>query len=101
MSLVAHLEMLTSSILAWISNPRKSSGPFYAKILAKVENRPGTWSGVRIGVFKKESDLKPGISDVLLGEYVYHYPNPHRTFHPFNSGATGTLCTPATTRLLA
>jgi hypothetical protein len=58
--------------------------PFYAKILGKVENRPGTWNSVRIGVFKKQSaDSQPGISDVLLGEYVYHYPNPHRAFHPF------------------
>ena len=58
--------------------------PFYAKTLEKVENRPGAWDSIRIGIFRKQSaELKPGISDVQLGEYVYHYPDPHRTFHPF------------------
>lgn len=70
----------------------KRPAPYYAKVLNPIENRPGTWNSLRVGIFQRpEADItgdeytKPVISDtdVQIGEYVRNYSSLMRTFHPF------------------
>lgn len=52
---------------------------YITKVIEKVENRPGTWNSIRIGVFRVEGDIKSQI-----GEYVRNYPTLFRTFYHFS-----------------
>src|SRR5262249_883135 len=51
---------------------------YSVKVIDKIEYRPGAWNGVRVGVFRVESDVEEQI-----GEYERNYPNLFRTFYPF------------------
>lgn len=51
---------------------------YSAKVVGKIEYRPGAWSGLRVGVFRIE-----GGAEEQVGEYERNYPNLFRTFHPF------------------
>lgn len=66
--------------------------PFYAKVLEPIDNGPGKWNSLRVGIFQRpEADIavqgyhepKTSDSDVLIGEYKRNYSSLHRTFHPF------------------
>jgi len=67
--------------------------PFYAKVLEPIDNGPGAWNSLRVGIFQRpEADLavegysEPKIceSDVMIGEYKRNYSSLMRTFHPFH-----------------
>lgn len=51
---------------------------YSAKVVGKIEYRPGTWNGIRVGVFRVEGD-----TEAQIGEYQRNYPNLFRTFYPF------------------
>src|SRR5579863_2747108 len=51
---------------------------YSARVIDKIEYRPGTWSGIRVGVFRVE-----GEAEEQIGEYDRNYPNLFRTFYPF------------------
>jgi len=51
---------------------------YLAKVVSQIEYRPGTWNGVRVGVFRIE-----GKSEEQIGEYERNYPNLLRTFYHF------------------
>ena len=51
---------------------------YFAKVIDKVEFRPGNWNSIRVGVFRSE-----GESEEQIGEYTRNYPNLFRTFYPF------------------
>lgn len=66
--------------------------PYYAKVIAPIENAPGTWNSLRVGIYQRpEADInvagyhEPVVSDsdVLIGEYKRNYSSLYRTFHPF------------------
>jgi hypothetical protein len=70
----------------------KRPAPFYAKVLEPIDNGPGYWNYLRVGIFQRpEADItgdeytKPVISDtdVQIGEYKRNYSSLYRTFHPF------------------
>ncbi len=51
---------------------------YQAEIIEKVENRPGTWNSVRVGVFLCEGEKKE-----TVGQYIRNYPSLFRTFCHF------------------
>lgn len=51
---------------------------YKAEIIEKVENRPGTWNSIRVGVFRCDGESKEQV-----GHYVRNYPNLFRTFCHF------------------
>ena len=51
---------------------------YQAEIIEKVENRPGTWNSIRVGVFRCEGQKKEQV-----GQYIRNYPNLFRTFCHF------------------
>lgn len=51
---------------------------YKAEVLGKVENAPGTWNSIRVGVFRCE-----GTRCEQIGEYVRNYPNLFHTFCHF------------------
>ncbi|MBI3850461.1 MAG: hypothetical protein HY298_09335 [Verrucomicrobia bacterium] len=51
---------------------------YKAEIIEKIENRPGTWNSIRVGVFRCEAESKEQV-----GHYVRNYPNLFRTFCHF------------------
>ena len=53
--------------------------PYFARVLADIQYRPGTWHGVRVGVFRRENGI-----DVQVGEYERNYPSLFHTFAPFH-----------------
>lgn len=58
--------------------------PFYAKVLNPIENRPGTWNSLRVGIFQRPEGAKEiSDTDTQIGEYVRNYSSLMRTFHPF------------------
>lgn len=50
---------------------------FSARVLDKIENRPGSWNSLRVGVFDHNEQV---------GEYVRNYPSLYNTFCPFKQG---------------
>src|ERR1051326_7788299 len=46
-----------------------------AKVLEEIENRPGTWKSLRVGVFRVE-----GEAEEQVGEYIRNYPSLLHTF---------------------
>lgn len=54
--------------------------PYFARVLDDVQYAPGTWHGLRIGVFRRENG-----SDVQVGEYERNYPSLLHTFAPFHA----------------
>jgi hypothetical protein len=50
---------------------------YTARVLEKVETRPGCWRGLRVGVFRGEEQV---------GEYQRGYDELYRTFFPFVRG---------------
>ena len=53
--------------------------PYFARVLADIQYTPGTWHGVRVGVFRRENG-----TDVQVGEYERNYPSLLDTFAPFH-----------------
>lgn len=53
----------------------REKAPYYAKVIAVEETKPGCWEYLRVGIFDRQ--------DNQLGEYKYNYHNISRTFHPF------------------
>ena len=51
---------------------------YIAKVIDKIENQPGVWNSIRVGVFRVEDD-----SETQIGEYVRNYPTLFRTFYHF------------------
>lgn len=51
---------------------------YSAEVIGKVENRPGTWNSIRVGVFRSEGEKREQV-----GEYVRNYPNLFGTFFHF------------------
>ena len=51
---------------------------YSARILDEIQYKPGTWRGLKIGVFRSE-----GESEEQVGEYERNYPTLYRTFFPF------------------
>ncbi len=51
---------------------------YSVKVIGKIEYRPGTWNGIKVGVFRVEGD-----TEEQIGEYDRNYPNLFRTFYPF------------------
>lgn len=51
---------------------------YSAKVISKIEYGPGTWNGLRVGVFRIE-----GETEEQIGEYERNYANLYRTFCPF------------------
>ena len=51
---------------------------YSAKVISKIEYRPGSWNGIRVGVFRVE-----GEAEEQIGEYERNYPNLFRTFYYF------------------
>lgn len=49
--------------------------PYEARVIEKIENRPGTWNSIRVGVFDD--------AGAQLGEYIRNYPSLYKTFCPF------------------
>jgi hypothetical protein len=63
---------------------------YCAEVIAKVENRPGTWNSIRVGVFRSEAEKKEQV-----GEYVRNYPSLFETFCQFSKGGRDfALCSP-------
>jgi hypothetical protein len=52
---------------------------YNAKVLHKIENRPGTWDSLKVGVFRLADDG----SEDQIGEYVRNHGNLYDTFFPF------------------
>lgn len=57
---------------------------YLARVLEKVQNRPGTWNSIRVGVFRKESEEQE--DEEQIGSYLRNYPSLFRTFFPFRQG---------------
>jgi len=51
---------------------------FRAEIIGKVQNRPGTWNSIQVGVFRCDGENKEQV-----GEYKRNYPNLLNTFFHF------------------
>jgi hypothetical protein len=51
---------------------------YIAKAIEKIENQPGAWNSIRVGVFRVEGD-----TETQIGEYVRNYPTLFRTFCHF------------------
>lgn len=51
---------------------------YTAETIGKIENRPGTWNSIRVGVFRSQDENKEQV-----GEYTRNYPNLLRTFYHF------------------
>lgn len=49
--------------------------PYYAKTIENIDNGPGAWNSLRIGIYDRE--------DKQIGEYNRNYSSLYRTFHPF------------------
>ncbi len=78
---------------------QRSNHMYSAKTIGKIEYAPGTWSGVRVGVFRIE-----GEAEEQIGEYERNYPNLLNTFCPFQKdGKDYALYSPdyTATRLMA
>lgn len=58
----------------------ESIATYFARVLEEVHYRPGTWHGLRVGVFRRE-----GEAEVQVGEYERNYPSLFRTFAPFRA----------------
>lgn len=54
------------------------TAPYFVRVLGKVHYQPGSWHGLRVGVFRREDG-----ADVQVGEYERNYPSLLRTFAPF------------------
>ena len=52
---------------------------YIAKFIEKIENKPGTWNSIKVGVFRVEGD-----NETQIGEYVRNYPTLFRTFYHFS-----------------
>jgi hypothetical protein len=54
---------------------------FYsARVIGEVQYRPGAWTGLRVGVFRRQGD-----DDEQIGEYERNYSALFHTFHPFQA----------------
>lgn len=51
---------------------------YSTKILNEIEYQPGTWHGLKIGVFRTTDGVEQQV-----GEYERNYPRLYRTFFPF------------------
>lgn len=54
---------------------------YVARVLSEISYAPGTWCGLRVGVFRCHSD-----SEEQVGEYERNYPSLLRTFAAFRVG---------------
>lgn len=54
---------------------------YVARVVGEIPYRPGTWNGVRVGVFRSS-----GETEVQVGEYERNYPSLLRTFSPLHVG---------------
>ena len=54
---------------------------YLAEEIEKVENRPGSWNSIKVGVFRSEDGKKEQV-----GAYTRNYPNLLRTFCHFRKG---------------
>src|SRR5437588_530571 len=60
------------------TNHGKPMTTYQAEVVENIENRPGTWNSIRVGVFRCEPEKKQQI-----GQYTRNYPSLLRTFCPF------------------
>jgi hypothetical protein len=54
---------------------------YSASVLNKIDNAPGTWNSLRIGVFREDGEHR-----AQIGEYTRNYTTLFRTFCPFTIG---------------
>ena len=79
-------EIVDTGVEALYCDALQRPAPFYAKVLEPIQNRPGTWNSLRVGIFQRTSEGKEPVisdSDIQIGEYVRNYSSLMRTFHPF------------------
>jgi hypothetical protein len=51
---------------------------YTAKVLGEIQNAPGTWHSLRVGVFRMSEG-----NEEQIGEYTRNYTSLFRTFYPF------------------
>lgn len=59
----------------------EDTGAYFARVLGEVRYQPGSWNGLRVGVFRRENGVEEQV-----GEYERNHWALYRTFTHFRAG---------------
>ena len=61
----------------------KESFKYTAKVIENIENTPGTWDSLEVGVFKEFYVEDKVVKEEQVGDYIRNYASLYNTFFPF------------------